>query len=69
MSDRLNISYCANIIADALHRALKAGHITKIGIDDIRSAVIGYLASAEPQEHDPEWLIQATVRKVVEKVG
>jgi hypothetical protein len=70
-SDRLNIPYCADSIAAALHIALKAGHVTKIGIDDIRAAVIGYLAAGPHilSRYDTEQLIEATVRKVVEKVG
>lgn len=71
MSDRLNISYCANSIATALHRALKAGHVTRINIDDIRAAVIGYLAAGPHilSKYDIEQLIDAALRKVVEKVG
>lgn len=64
-----NIFYSANTIADALHRALKRGLITKIGIEEVRSAVIGYLLAAGLSEHDTERLIEATLRKVVEKVG
>lgn len=71
MGDRLNISYCANGIAAALHRALKAGIVTKIGIDDIRTAVVGYLAAGPHilTKYDTEALIEATLRKTVEKVG
>ena len=71
MSERLNISYCANSIADALHRALRAGLISKIGIEDIRAAVIGYLAAGPHvlTKYDTESLIEATLRKTVEKVG
>jgi hypothetical protein len=70
MSDRLNLSYCANSIATALLRAGKAGQITKIGIDDIRSAVIGYLAAGpySLSNYDTEELIEMTLRKTVEKV-
>lgn len=71
MDERLNISDCANNIADALHHAGKKGILHKIGIDDIRSAVIGYLAAGPHvlTEHDTERLIEATLRKTVEKVG
>lgn len=71
MSERVNISYCANSIADALHRAGKAGLITKVGIDDIRAAVVGYLAAGPHvlSKYDTEALIEATLRKAVEKVG
>lgn len=71
MTERLNISYCANSIAAALHRALKAGHVTRINIDDIRAAVIGYLAAGPHilSKYDTEQLIEASLRKVVEKVG
>jgi hypothetical protein len=71
MSDRLNIPYCANSIAAALHRALKAQQVSKIGIDDIRAAVIGYLAAGPHflSKYDTEALIEATIRKTVEKVG
>lgn len=71
MGDRLNISYCANSIAAALLRAGKAGIITKIGIDDIRAAVIGYLAAGPHvlTKYDTEALVEATLRKTVEKAG
>jgi hypothetical protein len=71
MSDRLNISYCANSIAAALLRAGKAGVLAKIGIDDIRAAVIGYLAAGPHilTKYDTEMLIEATLRKTVDKVG
>jgi hypothetical protein len=71
MSDRLNIPYCAAGIAAALIAAGRAGHLTKIGIDDIRAAVIGYLADGTYvlTKHDTERLIEATLRKTVEKVG
>lgn len=71
MSDRLNISYCARAIATALLRAGKEGHITKIGIDDIRAAVIGYLAAGPHilAKYDVEQLIEATLRQTVERVG
>lgn len=71
MSDRLNIPYCANSIAAALLRAGKAGYLAKIGIDDIRAAVIGYLAAGPHvlTKYDTEQLIEATLRKTVEKVG
>jgi len=71
MSDRLNISFCANSIAAALLRAGKAGILPKIGIDEIRAAVIGYLA-ADPHvltKYDTESLIEATLRETVKKVG
>lgn len=71
MSERLSIPYCANSIAAALYRAAKNGHIAKIGIDDIRCAVIGYLAAGPHilSKYDTEQLIEATLRKVMEKVG
>lgn len=71
MADRLSISYCANSIAAALHRGLKAGHVPKIGIDEIRAAVVGYLAAGPHvlSKYDTESLIEATLRKTVEKVG
>ncbi len=71
MTERLNISYCANSIAAALHRAGKAGVLTKIGIHDIRAAVIGYLAAGPHvlTRPDTENLIEATLRKTVEMVG
>lgn len=71
MSDRLNIAHCANSIAAALFRAGKSGHLTKIGIDDIRAAVIGYLAASPHilSKYDTEQLIEATLRKTVAKVG
>lgn len=69
--DRLNIPYCATGIAIALHRAGKAGILTKIGIDDIRAAVVGYLAagSYDLSKYDTEQIIEATLRKTVEMVG
>jgi hypothetical protein len=71
MGDRLNISYCANSIAAGLLRAGKAGVLTKIGIDDIRAAVVGYLAAGPHvlTKYDTDMLIEATLRKTVEKVG
>lgn len=71
MTDRLNISRCANSIAAALLHAGKAGILSKIGIDDIRAAVIGYLAAGPHTltKYDMEQLIDATLRKTVEKVG
>lgn len=71
MSDRLNISYCANSIAAALHGALKSGKLSKVGIDEIHGAVIGYLAAGPHylSKYDTEKLIEAALRKVVEKVG
>lgn len=71
MSERLNIPYCANSIAAALHRALKAGHVVKVDYDDIRAAVIGYLAAGPHvlSKYDTEQLIEQALRKVVEKVG
>jgi hypothetical protein len=71
MSDRLNIPYCANSIAAGLLRALKAEIIIKIGMDDVRAAVIGYLAAGPHvlTKYDTEQLIDATLRKTVEKVG
>lgn len=71
MSERLNISYCANSIAAALLRAGKTGLLAKVGIDDIRAAVVGYLAAGPHvlTKYDTEQLIEATLRKTVEKVG
>jgi hypothetical protein len=71
MADRLNISYCANSIAAALFRAGKAGVLSKIGIDEICAAVVGYLAAGPHvlTKYDIEQLIEATLRKTVEKVG
>lgn len=71
MSDRLNFSYCADAIASALLRETKAGLLTKIGIDDIRAAVVGYLAAGPHvlTKYDKEALIEAALRKTVEKVG
>jgi hypothetical protein len=71
VSDRLNISYCSDSLATALLRAGKAGLLSKIGIDDIRAAVIGYLAAGPHRlsKYDTEALIEATLRKTVEKVG
>ena len=71
MSDRVNVSYCANSIAEALHVALKAKRISKIGIDEIRSAIIGYLAAGPFRLNDFDFdvLEQNTLRRTVEKVG
>jgi hypothetical protein len=71
MADRLNISYCANAIAAALLRAARAGHLSKIGIEEIRAAVIGYVAAGPHilTEYDKESLIEATLRKTIQKVG
>ena len=71
MGERLNIAYCANSIAAALHRSLKAGLLAKIDIYDIRAAVVGYLAAGPHvlSKYDTEQLVDAALRKVVEKVG
>lgn len=71
MTERLNISYCANSIAAALLNAGKSGILAKVGIDDIRAAVVGYLAAGPHvlTKYDTEALIEATLRKTVEKVG
>src|SRR5262249_35389566 len=71
MSDRLNISYCASSIAAALLRAGKAGVLTKGGIDAIRAAAAGYFAAGPHNltKYDTEKLIEATLRKTVERVG
>jgi hypothetical protein len=71
MSDRINISYCANAIATELHGALRTRRLPKIGIDEITAAIVGYLAACPhfASELDIERLIEATTRKVVEKVG
>lgn len=71
MTERLNIAYCANSIARALLRAGKDGHLAKIGIEELRAAVIGYLAAGPHvlTKYDTEQLIEATLRKMVEKVG
>lgn len=70
MSEHLNISYCASGIASALLRAMKpGGHVTRVDIDCIRCAVIGYLAAGNYQlsKYDIEKLVDASLRKFVEK--
>ncbi len=71
MADRLNISHSADSIAVALHRALKATLVARIGIDEVRAATIGYLAAGPHvlTTYDTETLVEATLRQVVEKVG
>lgn len=71
MDDRLNIAYCANAIASALLHAGKTGALSKIGIDEIRAGVVGYLAAGPHvlSANDLMQLIEATLRKTVEKVG
>ena len=59
----------AHNIATALHQALKDGLLAKISIDEIRAAVIGYLAGEFPSRSDTERLIETTVHEVVELVG
>lgn len=73
MSDRLNISYCSSGIAEALLRAMKSKPpvVTRIDIDCVRAAVIGYLAAGPHRlsPYDTQVLIDVTLRRVVEKVG
>jgi hypothetical protein len=71
MSDKVNISYCSNSIANALHAALRAKRISKIGIDDIRAAVVGYLSAGPVRldDFDFQQLEERTLRRTVEKVG
>lgn len=70
MSDRINVSLCANNLAAALLRAMKERHVTRIDIDGVRCACIGFLAANE-MDITPdaiEGFIALTTRKVVEKV-
>ena len=71
MSDKVNIPYCANNIAEALHAALNARRISKIGFDDVRAAVVGYLAAGPVRLDDIDFnqLEERTLRRTVEKVG
>ncbi len=68
--ERLNIPYCASAVAASLHRALKAGQLAKVGIDEVRAAVVGYLAAGPYilSKYDVERLVEATLRKTVERV-
>lgn len=71
MSERINISSSAHDIAAALLRAGKAGHVSRIDIDCVRAAVVGYLAAGAHilPKHSVEQLIEQSLRKLVEKVG
>ena len=71
MSDKVNIPYCANSIAEALHAALRAKRISKIGIDEVRAAIVGYLAAGPVSLDDIDFnqLEERTLRRTVEKVG
>lgn len=70
MSNMFDISRSANCIAAALFRAGEERLLSKIGIDDIRAAVIGYLAAGPYilTKSRTEALIEATLRKTVYKV-
>lgn len=61
----MDIRSIANTLANELHNALKHGTIAKIGIDEVRVVIIGYLA-ASPDVIDKKVLIDATLRSVVE---
>jgi hypothetical protein len=69
--DRINIDYCADRLATALLRAGKDGHLTKIGIDDIRAAVVGYLAGSAHflTKRRTEAMVEIVLRKTIQKVG
>lgn len=71
MIDRIDIRICANALANALFAASKQGHVTRIDIDGIRAACVGYLAANDMTigPKNVEAFIDATLRKVVEKVG
>jgi len=71
MSDKVNIAYCSNSIAEALHAALRAKRIRKINIDDIRAAIVGYLAAGPVclDDYDFKELEDRTLRRIAEMVG
>lgn len=70
-AERLNISSAAESIATALHHAGKDRTLTKINMDSIVGAVVGYLAAGLQRlsKYDTEALIEVALRKTVEKVG
>jgi hypothetical protein len=66
----MDISHYASEIATALILAGKSQILVKIGIDDIRAAVVGYLAAKSyvtPTKPDVERLIDTVLRKILEK--
>ena len=70
MSDKINISHCSNSIAKALHAALRAKRISKVGIDEVRAAIVGYFAGLiSIDDIDFNQLEKRTLRRTVEKVG
>jgi hypothetical protein len=71
MTTSLNYPFIASGVAIALHQALRDKLIAKIGIDDVRAAVVGYMAASHlhPTACQFEELVNVTTRKVVEKVG
>jgi hypothetical protein len=71
MTVAINGPFIASGIATALLQAMRDGTVAKIGIDDITAAVIGYMAASHLQPSRLQFanVVEATLRKVVEKVG
>ena len=71
MSDRPDIPRSADCIATALFLALRTGHLAKIGIDEIRAAVAGFLVGCPRTltKNEAEQLVEVTLRKTIQKVG
>ncbi|WP_036010608.1 hypothetical protein [Bradyrhizobium yuanmingense] len=71
MTAAINTSFIASSIASALVQAVRDKTTPKVGIDEITGAVIGYMAASHLQPSRLQFanVVEATLRKVVEKVG
>jgi len=70
MTVAINTPYIASAVATALVQAVRDGTAPKVGIDEITGAVVGYMAAShlEPSRLQFANVVEATLRKVVEKV-
>lgn len=64
---QISIHATAEGIANDLWAKLKAGTLTKIGIDDIRAAILARLNGVKITKSEMEQLEERTTRRVVER--
>lgn len=71
MTIAINTPFIASGIANALYQAMENGVLCKVGIDDVNAAVVGYMAASHltPSRLQFSNVVEATLRKVVEKIG
>ncbi len=71
MTVAINTPFIASGIAAALVEAVRNHTVAKVSIDEITGAVIGYMAASHLQPSPLQFtnVVEATLRRVVEKVG